>query len=68
MIRTYCCTVGGSGISNSRLANPMMLFIGVRISWLIIARNSIRALLLASAVSRAAARAASVRLRSVMSV
>ena len=49
-------------------AMPITPFIGVRISWLIMARNSVRARVAASAASRAAASACSVCLRSVISV
>ena len=45
----------------------MMPFIGVRISWLMLARNSLLARLAASAASLASSRAACARLRSVMS-
>ena len=46
---------------------PMMPFMGVRISWLMLARNLLFARVAVSAASRAAARATSALLRSVMS-
>ena len=46
---------------------PMMPFIGVRISWLMLARNSLLARLAASAASLARRSSSSARLRSVMS-
>ena len=46
----------------------MMPFIGVRISWLMTARNSVRARTPACAASSAAAISRSMRLRSVTSV
>ena len=47
---------------------PMTAFIGVRISWLMFARNSVFARLAASAASRAAVSSPSTRLRSPMSL
>ncbi|OPZ73762.1 MAG: hypothetical protein BWY82_01013 [Verrucomicrobia bacterium ADurb.Bin474] len=49
-------------------ANPMTPFSGVRISWLMLARNSDFARFAASATSFAMRRLASVSLRSVMSL
>jgi hypothetical protein len=57
-----------SGVSSSRLVMPMMAFIGVRISWLMLARKALLARLAASAASLAWASAAWLRMRSVMSV
>ena len=45
-----------SSVSNTSSVMPMMPFIGVRISWLILARNSLLARLAAMAVSRAVTR------------
>ena len=56
-----------STVEASRLAMPSTPFIGVRISWLIVARNCDLARLAASASSRARTSSASARLRSVMS-
>ena len=47
---------------------PMMPFIGVRISWLMLARNSLLARLACSAASFAFCRSSSACLRAVMSV
>ena len=47
---------------------PMTAFIGVRISWLMFARNSVFARLAASAASRAAVSSPSTRFRSPMSL
>ena len=47
---------------------PMTPFIGVRISWLMLARNSLLARLAASAASLAARNCASALFRSVMSL
>ncbi len=66
-IRTYSCCSFVRGLSNSRSAMPMMAFIGVRISWLMLARNSDLARFAASAISLAFCRSASACLRSVMS-
>ena len=46
---------------------PMMPFIGVRISWLMLARNSLLARLACSAASFAFCSSSSARLRSVIS-
>ena len=45
-----CCSAS-SGVSSSRSVMPMTPFIGVRISWLMLARNSLLAWLAASAAS-----------------
>ena len=42
-----------SGVSSSRPLMPMTAFIGVRISWLIVARKALLASLAASAAARA---------------
>ena len=47
---------------------PITPFIGVRISWLMFARNSLLARLALKASSRAAAKASSASLRAVMSI
>ena len=47
-----------SAVRSSRAFMPMTPFIGVRISWLILARNSLLASFAASALSRALAMAA----------
>jgi hypothetical protein len=57
-----------SGVSSSRPVMPMIAFIGVRISWLMLARKALLARLAASAASFAAASASWLRRRSVMSV
>ena len=54
-------------VSSSRPVSPMTPLIGVRISWLIVATNSDFSRDASSASSRAAASAASVSRRSVMS-
>ena len=54
-------------VRRSRSAMPSTPFIGVRISWLIVARNWDLARLAASACSRARTSSACARLRSVMS-
>jgi len=53
--------------SRSKSAKPRMAFIGVRISWLTLARNWLFATLARSAAALAACMASSVRLRAVMS-
>ena len=67
MIPAYSSCAGDSGVCSSRSLMPITAFIGVRISWLMLARNSALARLPASAASRAAISSASVRLRAVMS-
>ncbi len=54
-------------VSSSKSVMPRMPFIGVRISWLMLARNSLFARLAASAVAVARRRASSLALRAVMS-
>ncbi len=55
-----------SGVSSSRLTVPMTPFIGVRISWLTVARKALLALAASSAASRAAASCRSIwRRRSI---
>jgi DNA-binding transcriptional LysR family regulator len=53
---------------SARCDRPMMAFIGVRISWLMLARKSLLARLALRACSVAASSCRSMRLRSVMSV
>ncbi len=50
--KSRCSSV--SGVSSNRPLMPMTAFIGVRISWLIVARNALLASLALSACSRAA--------------
>ena len=56
-----------SSVSRIRSVMPMMPFIGVRISWLMLARNSLLDRLAASAASCARRIASSARFRSPMS-
>ena len=65
--RHRCCCSGDRLVSASSLAMPMMPFIGVRISWLTVARKRDLAWLAYSARSRAVISAVSARLRAVMS-
>ena len=58
---------GVSGVVSSRSLMPMMAFMGVRISWLMLARNSDLARSPASAAFLAAISAVSASLRAVMS-
>ena len=51
-VRYSRCTLR-SGVSSSSSAMPITAFIGVRISWLTLARKSLLARLAASAASRA---------------
>ena len=68
MIRTYFMCFGASSGSRSRSCEkPRIAFIGVRISWLMLARKALFARLAAFAASRAARRSSSIRLRSVIS-
>ncbi len=60
-----CCS-GVRGVRSSSAFIPMTPFMGVRISWLMLARNSLLARLAESDSRAAAAKAASARLRSVM--
>ncbi|MNS89113.1 hypothetical protein D3C72_1231140 [compost metagenome] len=60
-----CCS--SRSVRARAWATPMTPFRGVRISWLILARNWLLARLAASAASRASARAWASRFRSVMS-
>ena len=64
--RSSRCSLVKSVASTSSVI-PMMPFIGVRISWLMFARNSLFALLAASAASFAAWRVFSARILSVTS-
>ena len=52
---TYCCCRGVSGVSRASPVMLMIAFIGVRISWLITARNALFAWLAASAAALASA-------------
>ena len=69
----YSRCVGSSGVSCNRLVMPITPFIGVRISWLIVARNADFAWLapsawiLACSSSTAWARSSSVRVSSCRS-
>ncbi len=58
---------GVSAVSSASAVMPMMPFIGVRISWLMFARNSLLARFAASAASFALASASSASLRAVQS-
>ena len=60
-----CCSV--RLLSSNRSAKPITPFIGVRISWLMLARKADLVRLAASAVLRACSRLSSASLRSVMS-
>ena len=64
--KSFCC--GLSGVSNSKPVIPMTAFMGVRISWLIVARNSLLALLATSASSLAILNSSSACFFSVISV
>ena len=66
-ISAYCCCSGVSSVSRSKPAIPITPFIGVRISWLILAKNWLFAWLAASAASLAFRISSSACLRSVMS-
>ena len=57
-----------SSVSSTRSVMPMTPFIGVRISWLMLARKSLLTRLASSAASLAATMARSASLRAVMSV
>ena len=67
-VSAYSRCSGVSGVSSSSPVMPMTPFIGVRISWLIVARNSLLARLAASAASRACRSSSSARLCAVMSL
>ena len=67
-ISRYSRCSGDSSVSSASSVMPMTPFIGVRISWLMLARNSLLARLAASAASRACRSASSACLRSVMSM
>ena len=58
MARRRCCS-GDRGVSSRVCSMPRMPFRGVRISWLMLARNSLLVRLAASAFSRAATSSAS---------
>ena len=61
----HSCWVLVNGLSISRLVAPIMVFRGVRISWLMLARNSDVVRLASNAASRAALVSYSRRLRSM---
>ena len=61
-----CCSL--IGVSSSKPVMPTMAFIGVRISWLVLARNSDLTLADSSAASRASASSASASFSAVMSL
>ena len=63
----HCRWSSVSGVSRTSSVMPRMAFMGVRISWLTLARNSSLARLAASAASLACRSSASSRLRSEMS-
>ena len=67
MVAHSSCS-GVSGVSNSSVVMPSTPFIGVRISWLMRARNSLLARAPDSAASRAWRNSASWRMRAVTSV
>ncbi len=67
MVLAIDCCSAFSGVCNSRSVKPMTPFIGVRISWLMVARNSLLALLASSAALRALISSASTVLKGVMS-
>ena len=64
--RARRCSAARS-VSRTSSTNPSTAFIGVRISWLMFARNALRARATRSARSRASRMAASAALRSLMS-
>ena len=66
-ITTYSRCSRLSSVSRVSSVSPMMAFIGVRISWLTFARNSLFARLVASAASLARSRCAATSRRSVTS-
>ena len=65
-VKSRCSSV--SGVSSSRLVMPMTPFMGVRISWLIVARNADFASAACSASSLASRSDCSVRLFCVTSM
>src|SRR6266566_5098057 len=65
-ISRWSRTAGGSSAASASAVIPMIPFIGVRISWLMTARNSLLARLAVSAASLARRRSSSACLRSVM--
>ncbi len=67
-VSTYSCCSASRLVSSNRLVSPIIAFIGVRISWLIFARNSVFIRLADSAASRAWCWASSAFCRSVMSI
>ncbi len=66
-ISANCLCSAPSWVSSRRSVMPIIPFMGVRISWLILARNSLCAAVAASATSLAFFISISTRLRSVMS-
>ena len=67
MVRAYRRCVSSNGVSISIDVSPITAFIGVRSSWLIIARNVAWVREASSAASRASAIARSICLRQVTS-
>ena len=63
----YSRCTGASSVSSTKSVMPMMAFIGVRISWLMLARKALFARLAASAASFAFCNSAWVCLRPVIS-
>jgi len=68
MVRTKSRCSSSSGVSAQQVAKPSTPFMGVRISWLMVARNSLFARFARSAASFAATRVSRARRRSVTSV
>ena len=66
-VSRHCRWSSVSGVSRTSSVMPRMAFMGVRISWLTLARNSSLARLAASAASLAWRSSSSSRLRSEMS-
>ncbi len=67
IVSTYSCWVGSKGVSSSNPVMPMTPFMGVRISWLMAAKNELLAREAASAASLASRITVSASLRSVTS-
>ena len=66
MIETYSCFSCSSSVEARMPENPTMALSGVRISWLMLARNAVFRRFDSSARSRAERSSCSMRLRSVM--
>ena len=60
-VTTYSRCSGARGVSSSSSAIPITAFIGVRISWLMLARKSLLARLAATAASRASFSSSAIR-------